>query len=130
MTTETTTTVKTKNPAPSAKKAKPVKELFTPDIDALKALENCELWKKGANFDHPSVGVVTYCLLFDAGDKSRKYCFNTYNGTTGKRGEPLHTDEFLKDVVVAGAKKERPWYTVADLEKTKAKLEKDGYELA
>jgi len=122
---------KKKASKPSAeKKAKPVKEQFTPDMDALKALPNCELWRKGnVNFDHPGVEVLSYCLLFVNEASSRKYCFNTYNGTTGKRGEKLHTDEFIADEPVAGAKKERPWYAVKDVTKTKAKLEKDGYEL-
>lgn len=127
---DTKTRAKKAEKPTAEKKVKTVKEAFTPDIDALKSIPACQLWRKSnVDFDHPSVEVKSYCLLLEDGDNSRKLCFNTYNGTTGKRGECLHLDSFLTNTPVPDAKKDRPWYVVKDVAKTKAKLERDGYEL-
>ena len=124
-----TEATETKKPT-AEKKARAVKEQYTPNFPELVATPNCTLYRKSnVNFDHPGVEVISYCMIFAEGEQMRKYCFNTYNGTTGKRGEPLHVAEFVEDKPIAGAKKPRPWYAVKDADKTKAKLEKDGYEV-
>jgi len=105
------------------------REPITPDLDAIRSLENCELWVKlGVKFDHPSIDVRSYTLLY-TGDKPRKYCFNTYNGTLGKRGEPLPIENFVADKPIKDAKSHKPWYSIPDLAKIRAKLVKDGYEV-
>lgn len=128
--TKTKPTNKKKEKTKVVRESKPPREPITPDIDGMRALENCELWvKKGVKFDHPSIDVRSYTLLW-TGDKPRKYCFNTYNGTLGKNGEPLPIEHFLEDKPIKEAKNHRPWYSIPDLAKVRAKLEKDGYERA
>lgn len=118
----------TKKPA-AAKKDKPVREVIRVDFDALKALNNCELWTKGhVKFDHPDVDVRAHALVLVDGESSRKLCFNTYDGALGKKSPALPIDEFVNDGVVKTGKREKPWFAVKDLEKARAKLVKDGYE--
>lgn len=119
---------KKKEKAKTVKKRQPVREPITPDLDAIQALDNCELWvKAGVKFDHPTINVRSYTILF-TGDNARKFCFNTYNGTLGKRADALPIDNFLADKPIKDAKNQRPWYSVADLDKIRIKLDKDGYE--
>ena len=108
-------------------------EPITPDLNAYKNLPNCELWvKHGVKFDHPSVDVKSYILLYtregETGNTPRKYCFNTYNGTLGKKGEVLPIKNFVSNEPLKDTKNASPWYMVRDLAKTRIKLEKDGYE--
>jgi len=114
---------------PKAEKApKVARQPITVDLDALAASDHCELWtRKDIKFDHERINVQAHTILF-TGTHPRKFCFNTYNGTLGKSSEQLPIEEFLHDRAVKGAKKEKPWFAVADLEKARAKLQKDGYE--
>ena len=121
-------TAKKKEKTKTARKTRPIREPITPDLEAIKALQDCELWAKlGVKFDHPSIDVRSYTILF-TGENPRKFCFNTYNGTLGKRADALPIESFLVDRPIKDAKNQRPWYSVADLTKIRAKLEKDGYE--
>ena len=121
-------TTKKKEKSKVAREPKPAREPITPDLDAIAALPKCELWvKRGVKFDHPSIDVQSHTILY-TGDNPRKYCFNTYNGTLGKRAEPLPIDEFVQNKAITNAKGHCPWYEVKDLDKIRAKLEKDGYE--
>lgn len=132
---EATTVTKTETPVAEhpvmdrkSDKVEKTKQVNTIDLKALAATPNCELWtRKYVKFDHPSMNVQCHTLLF-TGENPRKFCFNTYNETAGKKGVTLPFDEFIKDEPVKGAKKDRPWYAVPDLEKARAKLVKDGYE--
>lgn len=121
--------IKSETPAMDKKISKPEQQKPAKiDLNALAALPNCELWtRKYVKFDHPSMNVQCHTLLF-TGDSPRKFCFNSYNGTVGKKAISLPFDEFIKDIPVQGSKKERPWYPVPDLEKARAKLTKDNYE--
>lgn len=106
-----------------------VRQPITVDINDMAGHAHCEVWtRKDVKFDHERVAVQAHTLLF-TGSHPRKFCFNTYNGTLGKRSEPLPIDEFIHDKAVKGAKKEKPWYPVADLDKERSKLQKSGYEL-
>lgn len=119
------TAKKEKQPT-AAKREKAVREPIVVDFDSLKKNTNFEIWtKKSVQFDHERIDVQAHVLLI-AGDSPRKFCFNTYNGTLGKKGKPLPIDEFVKDSEVEGEKK--PWYAVPDIEKARARLSKDGYE--
>lgn len=117
---------KTPSSKPTAKpeKAEPVKV----DFEQLKSLDNCELWTKShVKFDHAEVDVKAHVLLYN-GDEPRKLCFNTYDGALGKKSPPLPIDEFLADGTVTSGKRQKPWYSIKNLDKTKEKLAKDGYE--
>lgn len=115
---------------PQAEKApKVVRQPATVDLNELAGRENCELWtRKDVKFDHERISVESHTLLF-TGSQPRKFCFNTYNNALGKRAEPLPIEEFIHDKAVKNTKKPKPWYAVADLDKARAKLQKDGYEL-
>lgn len=114
---------------PKAEKTPRVaRQPITVDLSALAANAHCELWTRSdVKFDHERINVQSHTILF-TGSHPRKFCFNTYNGTLGKRSEPLPIEEFLHDKEVKGAKKSKPWYAVSDLDKARAKLTKDGYE--
>ena len=64
-----------------------------------------------------------HLLIVD--DNSRKLCFNTYNGTLGKRGNSLPIEAFQNDEMPEG---KRLWFHVKDVDKQRQKLSKDGYE--
>ena len=114
---------------PAAKKEKAVREVIKVDFNALKSLTSCELWTKGhVKFDHPDVDVQAHVLIFADGDKSRKLCFNTYDGALGKKSPPLPISEFTTNGTVTTGKREKPWFAVKNLDKAKTKLAKDGYE--
>jgi len=129
MTTTAEKEVVQKTPKPKTeKKERPprvVREPHKPDLAAIAALPNCELWTQGqVTFDHAKFDVAAHVLLY-AGDNNgicpRKLCFNTYNGTTGKKGDELPIEGFLKGEKVSGS------YTVQDIDKAREKLTKDGY---
>lgn len=109
----------------AAKKDRPVREPVVVDLKQLANLDDCELWTKtNVRFDHARIDVQAHVLLY-TGNHPRKLCFNTYNGTLGKKGEPLPADEF-----VSKSSKDKRWFAVKDLEQARAKLTKEGYEKA
>lgn len=111
----------------AVKKEKPTREPIVVNFDELKGKKGFELWtKRSVQFDHERIDVQAHVLLI-TGDNARKFCFNTYDGTLGKKGKPIPVDAFLKDGEVEGSDK-KPWYAVKDVEKAKARLIKDGYE--
>jgi hypothetical protein len=117
-----------KNVPKLEKAAKVVKQTIVVDLNDIASKPNCELWTRSdVKFDHERVSVKAHTLLF-VGDNPRKFCFNTYDGTLGKRCEPLPIANFMSDTPVTNGKKDRPWYQVADIAKARAKLLKDGYE--
>ena len=123
-TAEAKETKKTPRKPKAEKKERPprvVREPHKPDLAAIAKLENCELWTQGqVTFDHAKFDVAAHVLLF-TGENPRKLCFNTYNGTTGKKGEQLPIEAFLKGEKVSGS------YTVKDVDKAREKLTRDGY---
>jgi hypothetical protein len=85
---------------------------------------HCELWtKKNVKFDHERIDVQAHVLLY-TGEKPRKLCFNTYNGTLGKKATELPIESFIGN---SKSKKDASWFPVEDVEKARAKLEKAGY---
>ena len=108
-----------------AKKAKPVRKAIIVNLDNIAKTKHCELWTKIVPFDHDKFDVQSHALIYTY-TVPRKMCFNTYNGTLGKKSEPLPIEEFTQDTPVAGKKL---WYPVASLEKERNKLMKEGYEL-
>lgn len=111
---------------------KTVKQPLTVNFEDIKALPKCELWTRAdVKFDHERINVKAHTLLF-TGENPRKFCFNTYDGTLGKRSAPLPFEQFIKNEPVKNsgrAREDKPWFTVQDIEKARAKLRKDGYEL-
>jgi hypothetical protein len=117
---KTPKTTKAAKPAKAAKK--PPREPVKVDFDALTSLDNCELWtKKNVTFDHPGVDVQAHVLLF-SGDNPRKLCFNSYDGTLGKKSTSLPTEDFIAGRKVKGG------FNVKDLEKERTALGNKGYE--
>lgn len=122
-------------PAKAAKEPRPAKAVKEPtpiDFDAMAGLKHCELWTKGnVTFDHERIDVAAHILIYvpAAGHgEPRKLCFNSYNGTLGKKAEELPIEAFVKNEPIKGAKKPTPWFTVNDLEKARAKMTKEGYK--
>ena len=64
-------------------------------------------------------------VLLIVDDNPRKLCFNTYNGTLGKRGNSLPVTAFQNDEMPEG---KRLWFHVKNADKQRQKLLKDGYE--
>lgn len=118
-----------KESQPKAEKAqKAIKEPAKLDLSAIAKMEHCELWtKRNLRFDHPKTDVKAHVLVY-TGTNARKFCFNTYNGTLGKKSTELPLDAFVHNRQVKGGKKDTPWFPVDDLNKLRQKLEKDGYE--
>jgi len=132
-TTKPTSTAKKedkKKDSPSPNKApKAIKEPIKVDLGALTKLGQCELWTNSrVKFDHERIDVKAHVLLF-TGTNPRKLCFNTYNGTLGKKATELPVGDFVENKTPKGAKKGH-WFPVSDLEKTRAQLAKNGYERA
>ena len=121
-----------KDKKPSAEKrsrptqvVKPSKTATLADLDKIAAIQHCELWTKNVQFDHEKFDVKSHVLLYIHG-QPRKFCFNTYNGTLGKRSTDLPLTEFASNTLPVGAKT-KPWYSITDLNKVRDKLIKDGY---
>lgn len=114
------------------KEPKPQRVTKTPvpvDLAALAKTANCELWtKSNVKFDHERIDVQAHILLF-VGDNPRKLCFNTYNGALGRKDTGLPVTEFVANEPIKGVKNSTPWFPVPDLDKARAKIGKDGYEL-
>lgn len=108
------------------KEPKATKEPAKVDLAALAQTKGVELWtKKNVKFDHERIDVQAHVLLY-VGDGPRKLCFNTYNDTLGKKGGELPVAAFLANATQDA--KKNVWFAVTDLEKTRGKLQKDGYE--
>ena len=100
----------------------------TIDLESIARLPNIELWtKKNIQFDHERIDVRAHVLIFDDGQQLRKYCFNTYNGTLGKKQKKLYVEEFIANTSVESKKL---WYCIDNKDKAVCKLIKEGYERA
>lgn len=130
------TTAEKKKPTAEKKQVvkpeKPVRVVQEPirvDFGAIKSLRGCQLWtKKTVKFDHVEIDVQAHALLFVDGDAPRKLCFNTYDGTLGKKSPPIPIEHFVADTNVPDSKKAKPWFPIKDLAKAIIRLGKDGYE--
>lgn len=112
--------------SPKEKVEKVKKEPIRIDFDNLHKFG--ELWTmKNVKFDHVGIDVQAHCLLYHHGGTARKLCFNSYNGTYGKKSKELPLHEFKKDIEPEDGSP-KSWYNVPDIEKARAKLVKDGYE--
>lgn len=76
--------------------------------------------KSDINFDHEHVHVLAHVLLVEGPAGVRKFCFNTYNGSLGKKSK-VDVDSFRAPD--AG-------YAVKDLDKERTRLHRDGYVAA
>lgn len=123
---------------PTAEKA--VKAVKTPAANqrevrtlCLKSLANqpgCDLWtKNGVKFDHANVDVKSHALII-GGSNPRKYCFNTYDGSLGKKAKDLMVAEFLENKFEVSEESDSkpPWhYIKGNFEKHLEDLTKKGY---
>jgi hypothetical protein len=138
---ETTTESKIVNKKTKSTKPKAEKKMSKPatgqeptkiNLFEMAKSSNLELWtKRSVKFDHVEVDVQAHALLF-IGDNPRKLCFNTYDGTLGKKTKSLPVEQFIKDEEVITDKKpaHKPWFPIKDLEKARVQLKKNGYELS
>ena len=98
------------------------------DLDEIKGYGD-ELWTKPQlNFDHVSMDVRAHVLLSD--NPVRKLCFNTYDGTLGKKKqlEDLHLEEFKGNKPIQDKKF---WHALkGTLDDARQHLEKKGYTRA
>lgn len=93
------------------------------DLDALTKFANCTLYtKRNIKFDHERIDVQAHVLLYDNSQEARKLCFNTYNGTLGKKITELPVQDFVD------GKESARFFKVTDVSKLKEKLKKEGYE--
>lgn len=99
-------------------------------LKSLAEQPGCTLWtKNGVKFDHANVDVKSHALIID-GDSPRKYCFNTYDGSLGKKAKDLMVTEFVADKFDAseGSNSKPPWhYIKGSFEKHLEELAKKGY---
>lgn len=95
------------------------------DLDDVKQ-HGVELWTKPQlNFDHAVMDVKAHALIAD--NPVRKLCFNTYDGTLGKKKkmEDLHLDDFRDNARPEGKKL---WHTPkGTLDDVRQHLAKKGY---
>ena len=95
------------------------------DLEEIKK-HGVELWTKPQlHFDHAKMDVRAHVLLAD--DPIRKLCFNTYDGTLGKKKvlKDLHLAEFQASTPVQGKKL---WHEPkGTLDDARQHLEKKGY---
>lgn len=124
--------VKEKAVKEKAVKEKPVKEkpqkvVVKPailDVSELKKLTNIEVWVKNTAFGSATMDVKSYVLLF-TGDNPRKLCFNTYDGSLGKKITELPIKEFIADGPMAKLR----WYPVKNLEVERVHLKTEYTKL-
>jgi hypothetical protein len=112
-------------------KARPAnKALVVPvtiDFDAIKKVG--QLWTRtGTKFDHPEIEVKTHTILIPPAGKrpGRKLCFNSYDGTWGKRPMPFDADRFASTGTDTTGKT-IGYLLKRTIEQEMAKLRKDGY---
>lgn len=115
---------RTINKAKKTQKAAKMKsEPILVDFDELKKIG--ELWTKSQiKFDDPNTDVRAHVLII-TGDAPRKLCFNTYNGTLGKKGNTLPLEDFVNGTSVTKA----TWYNIKNLESARKTLQDGGFEL-
>lgn len=115
---------RTINKAKKPQKATKMKaEPIVVDFEELKKIG--ELWTKSQiKFDDPNTDVKAHVLII-AGDQPRKLCFNTYNGTLGKKGNKLPLDEFVSGTATSRVS----WYNIKNLDTARKTLQEDGFEL-
>jgi len=113
---------------------KPMASDLAADIGTVVDLEEItkfgkELWTKSQlHFDHVNMDVKAHVLLAD--EPVRKLCFNTYDGTLGKKKkfEDLHLEDFKTNTPVQGKKL---WHLLkGTLDEARQHLQKKGYTRA
>ncbi len=111
---------KAKKPQKAAKmKAEPI----VVDFEELKKVG--ELWTKSQiKFDDPNTDVKAHVLII-ADDKPRKLCFNTYNGTLGKKGNKLPLEDFANGTSTSKI----TWYNIKNIDSARKTLQEDGFQL-
>lgn len=113
---------------PKATPQRPTKQVkVTADIDFAAMRAVGEVWtREGVEFDYPSYDVKAHVLVIADGENSRKLCFNSYNGTWGKknRSDDLHL--FIQNATTPSGKTVG-YFLKGTLEQEHHKLTKGGY---
>ena len=125
-------TERTKEPTEMTAKA----ESSIPLVDLTKvATFGDELWtNNNLKFSDPKTDAKAHALISVRDGVVRKLCFNTYNGTLGKRkGDPvelLHLQDFKDGKELPKDNGVMIYVLKGTLEQARAKLKKSGYTLA
>lgn len=108
---------------PAAKKQQ---SSATIDFDVMKKAG--ELWTKGGvNFDYPEYTVRTHTfIVIDDDETARKYCFNSYNGTWGKKSKQNDVERFIANQPAANGRK-LGFGIKGTIEQERKRLEKAKY---
>lgn len=86
--------------AQSEAKLEPKEKNETINIDETYLAQYGEVWAKSADFDHANIAVLSITIL--AIDPPRKMCFNTYDGTLGKKSSDPVAELGLEDFKAGG----------------------------
>jgi len=100
----------------TATEAAPAQATAQVNLDEIKAMG--ELWVKRLKFDYSHIDARGYALLIEIDGTLYKHCFNTYNGTMGKKASD---NDLSKLRSTNGA------YKVADAQKARDQLAAKGY---
>lgn len=108
------------------KKDKAVKETVVQapiDFKSIVHIEGIKLYtKRNVSFDHPTVDVQSHVIICTLTDPPRKLCFNSYNGTLGKKQQSLPINELINGV------ESTKFFSIKDLAATEKQLLRTGYE--
>jgi hypothetical protein len=123
-TTQTTESSLSTSAQPSVAKKKKPQEPVKVDLDKIATTKDCELWSKTSiQFNHESITVISHALLY-VGDNPRKMCWNTYDGTMGKKHREINIEAFVTN---DEQNKSHTIYQIKDIESERKRLEKKGY---
>lgn len=86
----------------------------------------CELWvKEGIAFNAPHVTVVSHAAIIDDGDNSRKFMFNSYNGSWGGKDRTADLESFISGKRIDN--RQTFHFIRITMEQERQKLTKAGY---
>ena len=113
------------------KKEKPMKAVVEQkplDFQSIVSIEGIKLYtKKNVTFDHPKVDVKAHVIICTLTEPPRKLCFNTYNGTLGKKqASESQTGLPLNELMNGGENSK--FFSVKDLAAEEKRLTRNGYE--
>lgn len=84
-----------------------------------------ELWTKAATFDHPEFDVKAHVLIITT-EMPRKFCFNSYNGTWGRKSKEAELQAFAKNELLNN--KKVGYHIKTEVDKERQRLERQGYK--
>lgn len=116
---------KVKNSSPKKGVPSMIQDVTFVDIEFQKLKEVGELWTKSVQFDHPEYEVKAHVLIITTGN-ARKFNFNSYNGTWGKKSKEDKINAFISDSQINN---KHPGFKIdnSKLDKEREKLSRMNY---